>query len=62
MTPERIKRTEIDRLFSNLKILTDAGFNCFEENFKIFASEYPDCNSISELNDIIEDEISYWEE
>lgn len=51
--------TEIDRLLKNLKILIKAGM--LEGEFAVFSDENPNVNSISELNDIIECEISYWE-
>lgn len=49
----------LERLYNNLKVLIDTG--AFEEEFKVFISENSDLNSISELNEIIETEISCWE-
>lgn len=51
---------EIKRLYKNIKILVDT--NMLEEEFEVFAQENPNLDSIKELNDIIETEISYWEE
>lgn len=51
--------TNLERLLSNIKIYIAAGV--LEEEFAVFNSEYGDIDSISELNDIMEDEMSYWE-
>ncbi|WP_168198241.1 hypothetical protein [Crassaminicella thermophila] len=50
----------IERLYKNIKILVDT--NMLEEEFKVFAEENSDVTTIEELNDVIETEISYWEE
>lgn len=49
---------QIERLFKNLKIFIEAGE--LDNEFAVFAAENPDCDSISELNQLMEDEISYW--
>jgi hypothetical protein len=55
-----MSKNQVERLYKNIKILVDT--NMLEEEFEVFASENPDLNNIDGLNDIIEDEISYWEE
>ncbi|WP_168198305.1 hypothetical protein [Crassaminicella thermophila] len=50
----------IERLYKNIKILVDT--NMLEEEFKVFAEENSDVETIEELNNVIETEISYWEE
>lgn len=50
--------TAIERLFHNLKIFIEA--EVLDEEFEVFIQENPDLNSISELNQIMEDEMSYW--
>lgn len=52
--------TDIERLFRNLKIFIEAGV--LDEEFAVFIQDYPNCESIGELNEIMGDEMSYWEE
>jgi hypothetical protein len=54
------KVTDIERLFRNLKIFIEAGV--LDEEFAVFIQDYPNCESIGELNEIMGDEMSYWEE
>lgn len=56
----KVYNNQIKRLWENLKILNEA--QCLDNEFEVFAEESPECNDISELNDIIESEISYWAE
>ena len=49
---------QIERLLKNLKIFIEAGE--LDSEFDVLATENPDCDSISELNHLMEDEISYW--
>lgn len=49
---------QIERLLKNLKIFIEAGE--LDNGFDVFATENPDCDSISALNQLMEDEISYW--
>ncbi len=51
---------EVERLFNNIKTLTECGTLVAES--KVFAEENPELDSIGELNDIIEDEISCYSE
>lgn len=50
--------TNIERLFHNLKIFIEA--EVLDEEFAVFVQENPDLDSISKLNKIMEDEMSYW--
>lgn len=52
--------TNIMKLLSNIKILVEAGV--LDDEFKAFSEDHPNVDSIAELNDIISDEISYWDE
>lgn len=49
----------LERLLSNIKIYQEAGV--LEEEFQVFINEDPNLNSISELNELMETEMSYWE-
>lgn len=49
----------LERLLSNIKVYQMAGV--LEEEFDVFISENPEIDSISELNDLMETEMSYWE-
>lgn len=51
---------ELLRLLKNLKTLIEIGV--LESEFKVFAVENPELDSLTELNEIIESELSYWEE
>lgn len=51
--------SHVSRLLKNLKIYIQTGV--LEEEFEIFAQEYPELDSISELNQLMEDEMSYWD-
>lgn len=53
------KMATLQRLLSNIKIYQEAGV--LEEEFQVFMDEHPNLNSISELNDLMEIEMSYWE-
>lgn len=53
------RKSPLKRLLDNIKILQEA--NALEAEFGVFISENPKLDSISELNDIIESAISYWE-
>ena len=50
--------TDIERLFHNLKIFIEAG--ALDDEFAVFIQDFPDCESISELNEIMEEEMSCW--
>jgi len=52
------KMNQIERLYKNLIILIDA--EAFNAEFQVFVEENPDVDSLNELNEIIESEISYW--
>ena len=52
--------TDIERLFHNLKTLIEAGV--LDDEFSVFIQDNPEMDSISELNEIIEEELSCWEE
>jgi hypothetical protein len=47
---------EMKRLWKNIKKLMDA--NVLEVNFEVFSDMY--CETIADLNGLIEEEISYW--
>ena len=51
---------EILRLLKNIKIFLEP--DTLDAEFKVFAAENPDLDSVSELNDIMEEEISYFPE
>lgn len=51
---------QIERIYRNIRIYIDQG--ALDDEFEIFAAENPDCDSISELNEIMESEMSYWAE
>lgn len=51
-------RNQIEQLFKNIQTLIETG--CLEDEFKAFAEQNSECDSISGLNDIIESEMSYW--
>lgn len=53
-------KNNIERLFDNIQKFVKAGV--LEEEFKVFASENPELDSIEDLCEIMEDEISYWDE
>jgi hypothetical protein len=55
-----IEMTNIERLLRNVKVFIEAGV--LDEEFAVFVEENPELDSLSELNQIMEDEISYWEE
>lgn len=50
--------TNLERFFHNLKTYIEA--DVLDDEFATFISEKPDIDSISELNEIMEDEMSYW--
>ena len=52
--------TNLERLLRNIKVFIEAGV--LDEEFAVFVEENPELHSLSELNQIMEDEISYWEE
>lgn len=53
------KMTPLQSLLSNIKIYQEAGV--LEEEFQVFMEEHPNLDSISELDDLMEIEMSYWE-
>jgi len=55
-----IEMTNLERLLRNIKVFIEAGV--LDEEFAVFVEENPELDSLSELNQIMEDEISYWEE
>ncbi|WP_157833807.1 hypothetical protein [Ruminiclostridium josui] len=57
---DKSKMSRLSRLLYNIQILQEVGL--LEEEFNIFDQEEPDITSIDELNEIIETEMSYWEE
>lgn len=54
------EQNQVKRLYNNLKILVNS--KVFDEEFDTFIYEYPNLDSIEELNNVIEEEISCWEE
>jgi len=50
---------KLERLIGNIRILESQGMT--ECTFKTFIEEYPDLDSIDELNELMETEMSYWE-
>lgn len=57
---DKNKMCRLSRLLYNIQILNEVGL--LEEEFNIWAEEEPDINTIDELNETIETEMSYWEE
>ncbi|WP_193774821.1 hypothetical protein [Vallitalea guaymasensis] len=55
-------KSQMERLFENLKILIANGV--LEDEFEVWVSEEDSSTieTLEELNDTIEDEISYWNE
>lgn len=51
-------KSELMRLLDNLNLLIVN--EVLDDNFKIFNQEEPNLDSIEELNELIESEISYW--
>lgn len=47
---------EVNRLFENIKTFMKC--NCLDVEMDVLAYEYPNIDSICELNEIMEDEIS----
>jgi hypothetical protein len=56
---DRSKMSSIMRLLFNIQILQEVGL--LEEEFNIFDQENPDLNTLDEINEIIESEMSYWD-
>lgn len=51
--------TNIERLFHNIKIFLEVGV--LDDEFAVFISDFPQIENISELNEIMEEEMSCWE-
>jgi len=49
---------QIERLYKNIKAYIEAG--AIDSEFEAFAGNHPYCDSISELNEIMECEMTYW--
>ena len=51
--------SEIERLYRNLKHYIE--MDVLDDEFGVFISENPELDSISDLNEIMENEMSCWE-
>lgn len=49
---------EIERLLKNVKAFTEAG--CLDEEMQAIADGNPGLDRLSELNDLMDDELSYF--